>query len=150
MKTKELTEKQIDRAYDDFINNLIPFGSMDIRFCVQTALEVNIDMDKLVDIISDYCKETETDLFNSKNTVDIIAILNDHIIQEARNEIDEKLNIDIQNDFDTYFFSNYIDCPLQYSEECKKTIMNALKKKKIALKELSECTQYVLNEMGLA
>ena len=70
-------------------------------------------------------------------------------LRDARNEIDEKLSIDIQNDFDTYFFSNFIDCPLQYSEECKEAIENALKKKEIAVDELNECTQYVLSEMGI-
>lgn len=147
MKT-EITENYLNSSYDEFIRQLIPFGSMDIAACVKTAAVVNLSMQELAEIITQYCEDTDTNLFDEK-TVDINAILNDYIIQQARQELDEIIQIDIC-DLDLYFYANYLDCPLQYKEEDAEIILKSLQEKNVNWDDLSDYTQYLLDEMGLS
>lgn len=147
MKT-EVTENYLNNSYDEFLRQLVPFGSMDIMACIKTAATVNLSMQELSEIILQYCEDTETNLFD-ENTVDINAILNDYIIQQARQELEELIRIDIM-DLDIYFFANYLDCPLQYKEEDAEKILELLQEKNTNWDDLSDCTQYLLNEMNLS
>ena len=149
--TTETNEKLINSNYDDFCRYLIPIGSLDIRETVKRAMSLNMSMIELVEVIEEYCDSTGTDLFNSEQTVDIMAILNDYIIQMARNNIEEITGNDFMNDLqiEPYFFSNYIDCPICYREEEKEKLSQLLKEHNITKDDVNIFTQFLLDEMEI-
>lgn len=149
--TTETNEKLINSNYDDFCRYLIPFGSLDVWETVKRAMSLNMSMKELVEVIEEYCSSTDTDLFNSEQTVDIMAILNDYIIQMARNNIEEITGNDFMNDLriNPYFFGNYIDCPICYREEEKEKLSQLLKEHNITKDDVNIFTQFLLDEMEI-
>jgi len=149
--TTETNEKLINSNYDDFCRYLIPFGSLDVWETVKRAMSLNMSMKELVEVIEEYCSFTDTDLFNSEQTVDIMAILNDYIIQMARNNIEEITGNDFMNDLqiEPYFFNNYIDCPICYKEEEKEKLSQLLKEHNITKDDVNIFTQFLLDEMEI-
>ena len=49
-----------------------------------------------------------------------------------------------------YFFANYLDCPLQYSNECQEAIEGAIKEKEVTRDAFDNYALYVLDEMGVS
>lgn len=139
----------ISKEADEFLWYLMPFGSMDIMHMLGTAYEVNLSPMELADILYEQAESWGINLFDQERTTDVNALLNDYILQQARNEIEILLNIDIVNDYDVYYFANYLDCPLQHSTECQETIEQAIKEKELTRNDFDVYALYVLDEMGV-
>jgi hypothetical protein len=137
------------RDVDLLLNYLIPFGSLDLWHMVKTAEAVDIDMCTLSEILEEQANVWGVNLFDTERTTDVNALLNDYILQQARDNIDEVLNIDIVNDYDVYYFQNYLDCPLQYSNECKEALEIAIKENQASENDFNKYALIVLNEMHI-
>lgn len=145
MKTKD---EIINNCADEFLWYLMPFGSLDVMHLVRKAYELNITPEQLADILYEQAEERDIDLFNNNETTDLNALLNDYILSQARNDISQVLDIDLY-DYNIYFFANYLDDPLQYSNEVVEDIKQAIKESKVTRKDFDEYAQYVLDEMGI-
>lgn len=141
-------EEIINKISDEFLWYLVPFGSMDIMHLIKKAYYLNISARELSDILYEQAKEMEINLFDTDRTTDLNALLNDYILRQARSDIDEVLNIDLY-DYDIYFFANYLDDPLQYSNEAVEDIERAIKGHEATRADFDKYAQYVLDEMGI-
>lgn len=141
-------EEIINKISDEFLWYLVPFGSMDIMHLIKKAYYLNISARELSDILYEQAEEMEINLFDTDRTTDLNALLNDYILRQARSDIDEVLNIDLY-DYDIYFFANYLDDPLQYSNEAVEDIERAIKGHEATRADFDKYAQYVLDEMGI-
>lgn len=141
-------EEIINKISDEFLWHLVPFGSMDIMHLIKKAYYLNISARELSDILYEQAEEMEINLFDTDRTTDLNALLNDYILRQARSDIDEVLNIDLY-DYDIYFFANYLDDPLQYSNEAVEDIERAIKGHEATRVDFDKYAQYVLDEMGI-
>lgn len=141
-------EEIINKISDEFLWYLVPFGSMDIMHLIKKAYYLNISARELSDILYEQAEEMEINLFDTDRTTDLNALLNDYILRQARSDIDEVLNIDLY-DYDIYFFANYLDDPLQYSNEAVEDIERAIKGHEATRVDFDKYAQYVLDEMGI-
>lgn len=141
-------EEIINKISDEFLWYLVPFGSMDIMHLIKKAYYLNISARELSDILYEQAEEMEINLFDTDRTTDLNALLNDYILRQARSDIDEVLNIDLY-DYDIYFSANYLDDPLQYSNEAVEDIERAIKGHEATRADFDKYAQYVLDEMGI-
>ena len=144
-----LTKEQIiNMMADKFLWHLMPFGSADIMHMVKKAHKLDILPYELADIIYEQAEEMEINLFDTNKTTDLNALFNDYILRQARNEINTVLDIDLY-DYDIYFFANYLDDPLQYSNELVEDIEQAIKEHEATRGDFDEYAQYILDEMEI-
>lgn len=142
MTNDEMTSKN----YDLLMNQLCPWGSLDVWHMIKHAEECNIDMYELAEILQDGADELGVNLYD--NHTDVNAILNDYILREARNDIENLTNIDLC-DYDVYYYANYLDCPLQYPSEIVEELENAIKENELTQDDFNSYSLYVLDEMGV-
>ena len=142
----EITSKN----YDELMCQLCPWGSSDVWHMIKTAEAVNLNMYELAEILQDQAENWGINLYNDNPTTDVNALLNDYILNQARNNIEKLTGIDIVNDYGVYFFANYLDCPLQYSTEVQEAIEKAIKEKELKESDFNTYSLYVLNEMYIS
>lgn len=140
-------DEMTSRNYDLLMCQLCPWGSSDVWHMIKTAEEVGLNMYDLAEILQEQAENLGINLYNDNPTTDVNALLNDYILNEARNDIEELTSIDIVNDYDVYFFANYLDCPLQYSNEAQEAIETAIKEKELKRDDFNTYSLYVLDEM---
>ena len=138
-------DEMTNRDYDYLMNLLCPWGSLDVWHMVKHAESCNISMNELSEILQDQADELGINLYDSHT--DVNALLNDYILRQAANDIESQTDIDIINDYDVYFFANYLDCPLQYSTECQEAIEQAIKEKQLTRDDFDNYALYVLDDM---
>lgn len=141
-------EEIINKIADEFLWHLVPFGSMNIMHLIKKAYYLNISARELSDILYEQAEEMNISLFDNNNTTDLNALFNNYILRQARSDISEVLNIDLY-DYDVYFFANYLDDQLQYSNESVENIERAIKEHEATRADFDEYAQYVLDEMGI-
>lgn len=141
-------EEIINKIADEFLWYLVPFGSMDIMHLIKKAYYLDISARELTDILYEQAEEMGISLFDDNRTTDLNALFNDYILKQARNDINEVLNIDLY-DYDVYFFANYLDDPLQYSNEAVEAIEQAIREHEATRADFDEYAQYVLDEMEI-
>ena len=141
MTTDEITSKD----YDYLMGLLCPWGSLDVWHMVKNAESCDISMNELSDILQEQAEAWGINLYDGQT--DVNALLNDYILNQARNDIEELTGIDILNDYDVHFFANYLDCPLQYSTECQEAIEQVIKEKQLTRDDFDNYALYVLDEM---
>ena len=142
------TDEMTNRDYDYLMNLLCPWGSLDVWHMVKNAEECDISMNELAEILQDQAENWGVNLYDSHT--DVNALLNNYILNEATADINAVLDIDIINDYDVYYFANYLDCPLQYSNECQEAIEEAIKEKEATRDDFNNYALYVLDEMGVS
>ena len=142
-------EEIINKTADEFLWYLVPFGSMDIMHLIKKAYYLDISARELADILYEQAEEMGINLFDDDGTTDLNALFNDYILRQARNDIDEVLNIDLY-DYNVYFFANYLDDPLQYSDGLVKDIEQAIKEHEATRADFDDYARYVLDEMGIS
>ena len=141
-------EEIINKISDEFLWYLVPFGSMDIMHLIKKAYYLDISARELADILYEQAEEMGINLFDTDRTTDLNALFNDYILRQARNNISEVLGIDLY-DYDVYFFANYLDDPLQYSNELVEDIEQAIKEHEATRADFDEYAQYVLDEIEI-
>jgi len=122
IKSSSLSDERNEREFDRFTSSITDFGSGDIASAVEKADEVGIRGSELADIVREFGDDTGTPL----NDIDVVAVLYDHILQNARNEINSVLGFDIQNDADFYVAGNYLATTYDYSSESNEDLKGIL------------------------
>lgn len=144
MTTEKITNEQIVRAYDDFTNALVPFGSLDIRFAVRTALEVGEDGEWAAEQLQQFADDCGMKI----EDCDPCACVYDSILQEARNEIDNLIGFDFVNDgAEIYTAANFCATSYDWRNGANETIKEKLIENEIAFDDLSEKTKWFLSEI---
>jgi hypothetical protein len=138
------TKEQIDYAFDSFTNYLIPFGSMDIRMAVETALEVGENGEWAAEQVQEFADSCGMKI----DDCDPCYCVYDAILQEARTEIDGLIDFDFLNDgaeIDTH--GNFMCTQYDYKSEAPETIKQKLIEAEIVFEDLSEKTQWFLSQI---
>jgi len=140
----EITENQIISNYDDFTSNLIPFGSLDIREAVKTALQVGEDGDWAAEQVREFADSCGMKI----EDCDPVFCVYDTILQEARNEIDDLINFDFCNDdAEIYTAGNYCATSYDWSDDANEKIKDKLIENDILFDDLSDKTQWFLEQI---
>jgi len=142
--TTNPTKEQIDYAYDCFTNALIPFGSMDIRSAVNTALEVGEDGEWAAEQVQEFADSCGMKI----DDCDPCYCVYDSILQTARGEIEDLTGFDFLNDgaeIDTA--GNYCCTSYDWRNEAPETIKQKLIEAEIVFADLSEKTQWFLSQI---
>ena len=142
-----MNDEMTNKDYDYLMGLLCPWGSLDVWHMVKRAEECDLSMCDVCDILQDTAEELGINLYD--HSTDVNALLNMHILEQVRQDIENSTDIDIVNDYDVYFFANYLDCPLQYSTECKEALENVIKERQLTEDNFNACALYVLSEMGI-
>ena len=143
-----MKEEIINKIADEFLWYLVPFGSMDIMHLIKKAYYLGISASELSDILYQEAEDRGISLFDNDGTTDINALLNDYILSMARDDINEVLDIDLY-DYTIYFFANYLDDPLQYSNGLVEDIEQAIKEHEATRADFDDYALYVLDEMEI-
>ena len=143
-----MKEEIINKIADEFLWYLVPFGSMDIMHLIKKAYYLGISASELSDILYQEAEDRGISLFDNDGTTDINALLNDYILSMARDDINEVLDIDLY-DYNIYFFANYLDDPLQYSNGLVEDIEQAIKEHEATRADFDDYALYVLDEMEI-
>jgi len=123
---KEQKKKRLSMEYDSFLFGMNDYGSGDVAHAVEFADEAGIDGRELSDIVREQAEELETPL----EDVDINYIIYDHVLQMARNKIDEVIGYDFLNDNKTggeiQTAGNYMATTYDYTEEAVEELQNKI------------------------
>lgn len=139
----EITSKN----YDLLMSLLCQWGSSDVWHMVKSAEQCDISMYELNDILHEQAENFFINLYDEHT--DVNALLNDYILGQARNNIQELVDIDIVDDYNVYYFENYLDCPLQYTTEVREIIEDAIKEKELTRDDFDKYALYLLDEMNV-
>ena len=138
------TKEQIDYAYDNFTNALVPFGSMDIRTAVSTALEVGEDGEWAAEQVQEFADSCGMKI----DDCDPCYCVYDSILQIVRGEIEELTGFDFLNDgaeIDTA--GNYYCTSYDWRNEAPETIKQKLIEAEILFADLSQKAQWFLSQI---
>jgi hypothetical protein len=136
-RTKEEKENKIKWAYERFIYDICPFGSLDIRAGIEHLQEYGFSQ-SLEDCLDEY-KEAIGQSDN--DDIDITYVAFDFVFQNMRNKIVEICNFDIENDAGYSIFANCLATTIDYKEEDKL----ALSKKINENLEKFKCDEYLFD-----
>ena len=114
----------------DFYRKLSSFGYADLNTALEKFRSVGLFGDDLANQVQEFSENSETNITD----IDICAVAFDHILQIAKNKIEEVLNFDMENDVEFYVYSNYMCTEIIYEPEdqqkLQKVIDNATQKQK--------------------
>lgn len=117
LKKKEITKEREDSELKDFtfnaLNSSLNWGFGDVGSAVDKATSVDVSGSELSDLIQEFHDDTETPF----EDIDVVSVIYDHILQNARNEIDSVLGFDIQNDADFEVAGNFLATTYNHSTE---------------------------------
>jgi hypothetical protein len=110
-----MDKERIDALVKDFNRAIMPFGSRDVYVVMEWADSVNMTAEEVVDLLL----EEAEDLGVNITKLDPCYGILEHILQMARNYIDEIIGYDLLNDNNgsIYTYGNYMDSSYNYSEK---------------------------------
>ena len=128
-----------------FMSEILPFGSIDIRAAVQTAIDGRHEGAWAADQIKDFVEETGTSL----SCVDPNYVIYDALLQEARNDIQNLGGSDIMNDTSeqVYVVANFSCTTLDYSDHARTEIINILAQ--ISSDNYTDAMRWLITELDI-
>ena len=141
---KTISDNRLNSEIETFNSSLIPFGYLDIKEAVKTALEGGYDGSWLADRITEFMEDTDTKL----EDIDPNYVAYDSLFQEARNNIIELTDIDILNDTrdQVYVYGNYMCTSFDYSEEALEELLEIISG--ISEEDLTDPIRWLKGELG--
>jgi len=123
--TEEHDEK-IKRMCQNVTEDLIPIGYLDLKSACETFHAYGLTSQDLSDAIHDFMSNTGMSL----EEIDVCYIAYDHILNHARNHIQESIGFDIVDDVTTEVsvYGNYMCTDFQYTEQTVEEIKKAIEK----------------------
>ena len=137
-------KKQLETEIGHFKSQFVPFGSADIYRAVEVALEVGEDGDWAGEHCISLIEESEIPI----DKLDVVCVVYETILQEARNEIEDSTGFDFCNDgAEIYVAGNYLATSFDWSGDEPQIIKNKLISCEITFEDLSKKTQWFLKEI---
>ncbi len=146
MKTTNFNNEATQAQITDMAAAFNPFGWLDLQSAVTHALNVGENADWAAEQVKEFAENTDSKI---KDCDPVYCVL-DTILQEARNEIIELTDFDIQNDASFETHGNYCASSFDWSEESKNSLIQVLAQKDISIEDLDIKTQYFLSEVGIS
>ena len=141
-----LEEIVVEKYVKDFQSACCPFGYSDIDAAVRHAIEIGEDGDWLFELVQGQAEEIGV----AFGRMDPVFEVLEHILQMARNEIDELTGFDFLNDGvgNVYTYGNYCDSWYNSYEELEEELTVLFSKEGITRDKLSRVTLYFLEQLG--
>lgn len=118
---EEKENARINEEIKSFQSAIMPFGWLDLKAAVSTALDFGKDGDWLAEQVTQYLDDCGGKL----EDCDVAAVSLDALLQEARNEISEALKFDVCNDAGFYVLGNYCCSSIDYKTEDTEKLVKA-------------------------
>ncbi len=83
-----------DSQIAEFHESLTDYGSMDVQTTIEKFQQVKLSAQELADAAREYAESTDMPM----SEIDVCYVAYDHILQTARNKLDDILGFDICND----------------------------------------------------
>lgn len=113
------TQEEKEKLTKDLSSALMPFGYLDLQVAAEVLADAEISESDFSIYVEEFCEETQIPF----NKLDICYLAYEYVLQEARNQIDEILGIDIINDTDNFYtYGNYMCSGYDCNEESNKKI----------------------------
>lgn len=118
------TQEEKEKLTKNLSSALIPFGYLDIQATAEVLADAEITENEFSEYIEEFCEETQTPF----SKLDICYLAYEYVLQQARNQIDEILGVDIINDTDNFYtYGNYMCSGYDTNEESNKKISRWIK-----------------------
>lgn len=147
----KLEEGISDSDFNDFYSSVVPFGYLDIKMAlelVQDAYGIRSPGSKLGEIVEEWQESIGDD---SLDNIDVIALVYEQALQEARNEIDDKTGFDLINDSEAstpiYTAGNYIGTSYDRSDDAIEELQRVIEENGLSLRDFDESTQWFLEAL---
>lgn len=124
-----------------------PFGSCDLKFCIETADAIGENIDWIFGEIENYRKSIGDVGYDN---LDPCYVIYNSILEISRQEILEITKVDIVYHFKNpcdNIHSNFMCTAYDFSDASKKELKKLLRKHKIKTEHLSNATQYFLDQI---
>ena len=122
----EVAREQVEELQGYFC----PFGFLDLKAAIEHGQAVSLSPSDIYDLIDEARECMGFTQFASFDNMDPVYCILDHILQMARNEIDDVLGYDFQNHFrgDTEFYTdgNFMCSSYDFSEAAKDDLTGKL------------------------
>jgi len=153
----EAKKENINYEYKQFSEMIMPYGSSDLWTALELLEEIKAGyLNKfstasiLWDII-DECKNSTGQ--DDISQFDVVALVYEDILQQARNKIDEVAKYDFQNDFkgvgtSIYVAGNYCATTLDFSEDAKNELAEKIKPFREEL-EKDVFVNFLIEDLGI-
>lgn len=140
-----MEEMIVEKYVKDFQSACCPLGYMDIDAAVRHAIAIGEDGDWLFELVQEQAEEIGLPF----GKMDIVYTVLDHILQMARNEIDDKTNFDFLNDGvgKVYTYGNYCDSRYDAYDELVDELTNLFNKEGVSQEDLTQVTLYFLEQI---
>jgi len=113
VKRKVASHEQLSREYDQFTNTITEFGSGEIERAVELFSEIGKTGYDLAEEVREWSESTGTPI----NKIDIVLVAYEYILQNARNEINDVLKVDIISDLYFETHANYDASSFDWQEK---------------------------------
>lgn len=141
-------------SVEETMSQFCPFGYLDIRAACKIGDEVSLREEEIFEIIDNFREELWLDGYGN---IDPVYCVLEHVLQQARNIIDEETGYDFINDYsgagnEIYTYGNFLASSYDYSEEAvdqlRLEIENVSQDVQAILLEDDMC-KYFLSEVGI-
>ena len=127
-----------------------PYGSLDVSEAVRFGIEFGYDADKIMELAEQYSRATGL----AMEELDIVYIVYEHVLQEARNKIYQATGYDFINDSpggEIYTYGNCMATTYDYTEEARERLIAELAGLTLAEREelLDEALILFLEYIGI-
>lgn len=145
----ETNDNKINYEIDCFNSAIIPFGGLDIKEAVKIAVAVGESGDWAAEEIKEFMDSCG---ISDMDKIDPVYVVLDRVFQNARNKIDEVMNIDIENDMSFYTYGNYCCSSIDRKDEDLEELQKAYNKLSLDDKHTlgdDEFFNYFADDVGL-
>ncbi len=125
--------ERLDYETERFMRLCCPYGSLDVREAVRFGYEFGYDADKILELAEQFSNDTGIAL----EEIDVVYIVYEHVLQDARNRIYETTEYDLVNDGpgEIYTYGNFMATCYDYTEEARERLISEIANLDITLRE---------------
>ncbi len=118
-------EERIDYETERLMRLCCPYGSLDVREAVRFGQEFGYyDADKILELAERFSNDTGIAL----EEIDVVYIVYEHVLQDARNRIYEATGDDFVSDGpgEIYTYGNFMATCYDYTEEARERLISEI------------------------
>jgi hypothetical protein len=111
---------------EKLVITLCNFGYSDLKKTVDVLSRYRISTNEFCDYVGDYMRDSELNLVNNGEPLDVCALAHDYVLGKARNKIEKQIGLDIVNDADYSVYGDYCGSLFDYTENGKQRLVEEI------------------------
>ncbi len=139
------TQEEKEKLTKDLSSALMPFGYLDLQAAAEVLADAEISENDFSVYVEEFFEETQIPF----SKLDICYLAYEYVLQEARNQIDDILGVDIINDTDNFYtYGNYMCSGYDCNEESIKKISGWIKEiEETRAKEMTPQIKFIESQL---